>query len=192
MKEWSKRFRMGQGSLEDDARTGRLVEVVTNNNIVLVEDLVLFDRRLKAKEIAQKWGLSDTTVCWIVHDYLGTNKMSARFVNISQQFRASVVLNVLGRFWSSTEKILSPYCRQLPQGMTPWFCTMSLCMYKRELMEGRRNGEASPKKFKVCQSTKKGDGYDLLRFQGIPLMNIKERNTTVNRACYAVRDCGFQ
>ena len=49
--------------MEDDARTGRLVEVVTNNNIVLVEDLVLFDRRLKAKEIAQKWGLSDTTVC---------------------------------------------------------------------------------------------------------------------------------
>ncbi|KAJ3649659.1 hypothetical protein Zmor_021386 [Zophobas morio] len=69
MKEWSKRFRMGQKSLEDDARTGRPVEMLTDNNIALVEDLVLGDRCLKVKEIAQQSGLSDTTALRIVHDH---------------------------------------------------------------------------------------------------------------------------
>ena len=53
------------------------MEVLTDNNIALVEDLVLDDRRLKVKEIAQKSGLSDTTVRRIVHDHLGMNKINA-------------------------------------------------------------------------------------------------------------------
>jgi hypothetical protein len=46
---------MGQESLEDDARSGRPVEVFTDDNIVLVEELV-------------------------VHDHLGMHKVSGRWV----------------------------------------------------------------------------------------------------------------
>lgn len=56
------------------------MEVLTDNNIALVEDLVLDDRRLKVKEIAQKSRLSDTTVRRIVHDHLGMNKINAMWV----------------------------------------------------------------------------------------------------------------
>nr|CAI5835758.1 unnamed protein product [Callosobruchus analis] len=47
VKEWAKRFRIGQELLEDDERPGRPVEVITEDKVALVEDLVLSDRRLK-------------------------------------------------------------------------------------------------------------------------------------------------
>nr|CAI5834752.1 unnamed protein product [Callosobruchus analis] len=74
VKEWAKRFRMGQKFLEDDERPGRPVKVITEDKVALVEELVLSDRRLKVKEIAKMAKLSDTT------DPLGTQKVSARWV----------------------------------------------------------------------------------------------------------------
>nr|CAI5824864.1 unnamed protein product [Callosobruchus analis] len=47
VKEWAKRFRMGQEFLESNERPGRPVEVVTEDKVALVEDLVLSVRRLK-------------------------------------------------------------------------------------------------------------------------------------------------
>nr|CAI5830169.1 unnamed protein product [Callosobruchus analis] len=62
MKEWTKRFRKGKEFLEERERTGRPVEVIPEDKVALVEDLVLSDRRLKVKEIAEMTNLSDITV----------------------------------------------------------------------------------------------------------------------------------
>nr|CAI5853552.1 unnamed protein product [Callosobruchus analis] len=62
---------MGQEFLEDDERPGRPVEVITEDKVVLVEELVLSDLHLKVKEIAEVTKLSDTpvrqssTIIWI-------------------------------------------------------------------------------------------------------------------------------
>nr|CAI5842618.1 unnamed protein product [Callosobruchus analis] len=63
LKEWAKRFRMGQEFFEDDERPGSPVEVITVDKVALVEELVLNDRRLKVKEIAEMTKLSDITGC---------------------------------------------------------------------------------------------------------------------------------
>nr|CAI5819211.1 unnamed protein product [Callosobruchus analis]CAI5865965.1 unnamed protein product [Callosobruchus analis] len=62
---------MAQEFLEDDERLGRPVEVITKDKVSLVEELVLSDRRLKVKEIAEMTKLSDTTVRRILHNHLG-------------------------------------------------------------------------------------------------------------------------
>nr|CAI5847529.1 unnamed protein product [Callosobruchus analis] len=67
--------RMGQKLLEDDERPGRPVGVITEDKVSLLEELVLSDRRLKVKEIAEMTKLSDTTVCGILHDHLGMQKI---------------------------------------------------------------------------------------------------------------------
>lgn len=76
IKDWSKPFRMEQESLVDDARTEITVEMATNDEIALVENLVLNDPCLKLKEILQIWGLSDTSV----HHHLALSKVSAKLV----------------------------------------------------------------------------------------------------------------
>lgn len=42
---------MRQKSLKDDAKTGRKVQVLTNENIAFVKDLVLDHQRLMVKEV---------------------------------------------------------------------------------------------------------------------------------------------
>nr|CAI5864808.1 unnamed protein product [Callosobruchus analis] len=71
---------MGQKLLEDDERPGRPVGVITEDKVSLLEELVLSDRRLKVKEIAEMTKLSDTTVRRMLHDHLGMQKVSARWV----------------------------------------------------------------------------------------------------------------
>jgi hypothetical protein len=44
VKEWAKSV-MGQEWLEDDAKSGRPVEVIRDDNIALVEAMILSDRR---------------------------------------------------------------------------------------------------------------------------------------------------
>nr|CAI5864709.1 unnamed protein product [Callosobruchus analis] len=66
---------MGQEFLEDDERPGRPVEVITEDKVALVEELVLCDRRLKVKEIAEMTKLSEVTGDAIGY-YLSKSKMA--------------------------------------------------------------------------------------------------------------------
>ena len=52
VKEWAKQFRLGRESIEDELRQGRPMEVVTEENIRLIEEQILSDRRLTLKEIS--------------------------------------------------------------------------------------------------------------------------------------------
>nr|CAI5833981.1 unnamed protein product [Callosobruchus analis] len=58
-----------------DERSGRPVEVITGDKVALVEELVLSDRRLKLKKIAEMTKLSDTAICRILGDHLGMQKI---------------------------------------------------------------------------------------------------------------------
>ncbi|XP_076223908.1 protein GVQW3-like [Nomia melanderi] len=80
IKNWSKLFRWGRESIEDDPRSSRPVNEAIPENVKLVEEIVLSNRRLKTKEIAKRATLSKTTVLRILHDHLGMSKISARCV----------------------------------------------------------------------------------------------------------------
>ncbi|XP_064483020.1 protein GVQW3-like [Ornithodoros turicata] len=75
VKDWAKQFRLGRESIEDYPRDGRPVEVVTQENLSLVEEEVLSDRRLKVKEISERLGLSKTTVFRIIGEGLHMKKV---------------------------------------------------------------------------------------------------------------------
>jgi histone-lysine N-methyltransferase SETMAR len=80
VKEWAKQFRLGRESTEDDPHQGRAPEALTPETTALVQEEVLQDIRLKTKEISARCGLSKTMVLQILHDHLGMNKVSARWV----------------------------------------------------------------------------------------------------------------
>ncbi|XP_039964258.1 protein GVQW3-like [Bactrocera tryoni] len=80
VKFWAAEFKRGRRSLEDDERPGRPKTVTTNDNIAKVHQLVLDDRRIKVREIAEIMKMSKERVCHILNQDLGMRKLSARWV----------------------------------------------------------------------------------------------------------------
>lgn len=185
VKEWAKKFRLGYESLEDETRPGRPADVVTNENIDVVERIVLSDRRLKVKEISAMSKLSETTIRRILHDHLGMNKVSARWVPkllsaIQRQQRVDCARSFLS------------LCEGNPEGIIESIVTgdETMVLYydpysKMESMEWRRPDEGPPIKAKVSASEKKIMATVFWDCKGILLLDFKERNTTMTAAYYA-------
>jgi hypothetical protein len=58
VKFWSKQFKLGRESIEDDPHTGRPVEVTSEELCQKLESLILADRRMKVSRLAEETGIS--------------------------------------------------------------------------------------------------------------------------------------
>ena len=71
----------GRTSLEDDPREGRPKSATTTPEIIeQVHDMVLDDRRMKAREIAETIVISKERVRYIFHEELDMKKLCTRWV----------------------------------------------------------------------------------------------------------------
>ena len=80
MKKWSAEFKRGKESIEDDARSGRPKDATTDENVEIVHNLVMCDKRRYLRSIASEEGISFGAVQTILTDILGMSKVSARWV----------------------------------------------------------------------------------------------------------------
>ena len=104
VKFWVGEFKCGRTSLEDEARSGRLLDATDKEMCKKVRDPVYSDRRIQVEEIAQALGISYGSVSTL-HDRLGMRKLTARWVPKSLRdeqmaTRASVCSALLKRFRS--------------------------------------------------------------------------------------------
>ena len=60
IKKWAAEFKRGRTSLEDDPREGRPKSATTPEIIEQVQDVILDDRRMKVREIAETIGIKKT------------------------------------------------------------------------------------------------------------------------------------
>lgn len=77
---WTAQFERGRQSTEDEHRSGRPVEACTEESVQLVQDMIMTDRRLTVKRVAESLKMSTGTVHHIISDVLGYNKVCARLV----------------------------------------------------------------------------------------------------------------
>lgn len=80
VKNWFNEFKRGRTSVFDEPRPGAPQTATTADNVAKIHDLVLADRRLKVREIAETVGISKDRVGHILHEILGMRKLSARWV----------------------------------------------------------------------------------------------------------------
>jgi len=78
--KWAAEFKRGRTSLEDDPREGRPKSATTSKFMEQVHDMVLDDRRMKVREIAETIGISKERVGYILHEELDMKKLCARWV----------------------------------------------------------------------------------------------------------------
>ena len=78
--KWVQRFREGRENPKDDARSGRPCTSSGNENINRVDSLVLSDRRLTVRMIAEDLCLGKSSVYTILTEHLDMKKVFAKIV----------------------------------------------------------------------------------------------------------------
>jgi len=78
--KYAAEFKRGRTSLEDDPREERPKSATTPEDIEQVHDMVLDDRRMKVREIAETIGISKEQVGYILHEELDMKKLCAKWV----------------------------------------------------------------------------------------------------------------
>jgi hypothetical protein len=97
-KGWTRLFQQGRESIADDPHPGRRQTVVTEENVKKMENLILQDRRIQVRQIADELKIStEQTIIWIRVKYeyahVGCPKCLLHLTN-------NVVFNFGGNFSS--------------------------------------------------------------------------------------------
>jgi hypothetical protein len=67
-KNWVARFRIRNLSTEDDERSGRLTQVTVPENMDAIHSMILDDRRISVKKLAETLAISRERVGYIIHE----------------------------------------------------------------------------------------------------------------------------
>jgi [histone H3]-lysine36 N-dimethyltransferase SETMAR len=184
IRKWSREFRSGRTSLEDEQRSGRPNDVITDETVSIVEKLVLEDGRLKKKQLAQMTGISESSILNILHDHLHMSKVSARWVprNLSPFQKLERV---------ETSKAFLELCGSEPDSIISRIVTGDETWVhhydpesKQESMQWHKVGSEHPKKFKVVPSAGKVMATVFWDSQGILLIDYKGKDVKINAAYY--------
>jgi len=155
VKNWVAKLKRGDFSTCDAPRPGRPKTVTTPEIIVQIHELILEDRRISAKSVAEQLGISRERVGSIIHEDLDMRKLSTKWVpkclNADQKRQRC----------QSSEQHLE-FFRRDPNDFLSRLVTMDetwLCHYdpetKQQSMEWRHSGSPRPKKFQVQKSAGK-------------------------------------
>jgi len=80
VRHWAAQFKHGDFSTCDAPRPGRPKTVITAKFIDQIDKLILEDRRISAKSIAEQLGISRERVGSIIHEDLDIRNLSAKWV----------------------------------------------------------------------------------------------------------------
>ena len=78
VKNWVAQFKSGDFSTFDAPRPGRPITLTTPEISDQIHELILEDRRISAKSIAEQLGISRERVGSIIHEDLDMRKLSAK------------------------------------------------------------------------------------------------------------------
>lgn len=185
VKKWVAEFKRGRENIEDDPRSGRPMTSTTEENINKVCDLILKDRRLTIREIADTIGISyERTQNIIVHE-LGFSKVSARWVprllSVEQKrIRLTISRDCLEMFEAD------------PQGFLDRFVTMDETWVhhytpesKQQSKQWKKSGEPTPKKAKAILSAGKVMASVFWDAKGVIMVDYLPKGETINSAYYS-------
>ena len=78
--EWYKRFQDGREDVEDDERPGRPGTSTTDENVEKVKEMVMNDRRITIREVADDVSISISSCYEIFSNAFGMKRVAAKFV----------------------------------------------------------------------------------------------------------------
>lgn len=184
IRKWSNKFKRGGTSTKDASRSGRPKTATSEEIVRKVQEVVLSDRRLKVREIADASGISVGRTHYILQKVLGMRKLSARWVP-----------RLLTPEQKQKRVSTSDECLKLIQHDPDFyrsFITMDetwLHHYtpetKRQSMQWTGRGELAPKKAKTVPSAGKVMASVFWDARGIIYIDYLQKGRTITGAHYA-------
>lgn len=182
---WAKEFKLGRTSTEDEHREGRPSTSLTAENVKKVEDIVLADRRVTIRHVAEVTGISYGSVQRIFANELEMRKVSARWVprmltDEQKKKRVDISRANLEKFQADQEKFLSRFVT-MDETWIHHFDPET----KQQSMTWKRASSPTPKKFKVTSSAGKVMASVFWDAEGIIMVEYLEKGATITGSYYA-------
>jgi len=171
IQNWFNEFQRGRTSVFDEPCPGAPKTATTEDNVTKIRDLVLADRRLKIREIAETVGMSKDRVGHILHAILGMRKLSARWVP-----RLHTTDNKRNRETTS-EQCLTLFQRNLKEFLRCFVTVDETWIHwytpetKKQSKQWTSPVEPAPKKAKTVPSARKVMATVFLDLQGEKRIN---------------------
>ena len=128
--EWYKRFQDGREDVEDDERPGRPSTSTTDENVKKVKEMVMNDRRITIREVADDVSISISSCHESFSNVLGMKRVAAKFVPKLLNFEQKQQ-----RMEVTQESLTMPQPPYLPD-MAP--CDFFLFPKIKKTLKGRR------------------------------------------------------
>jgi len=184
VKNWVAQFKRGDISTCYAPRPGRRKTVTTPQIIDRIHELILEDRRISAKSIAEQLGILRERVGSIIHEDLDMRHLSTKWapkcLNTDQKRQR----------YQSSEQLLE-FFRRDPNDFQSRLVTMEeTWLYhndpdtKQQSVEWRHSGSPGPKKFRVQKSTGKVLASIFWDQEGILLIDYLPKGQTINAEYY--------
>lgn len=185
VKRWSREFKHGRLSLEDDPHLGRPVSARSQHNVDRVHDIVMKDRRLTLHYIAKEVGIAESTVHRILTEDLGMTKVSARWVPRlltpdQKRVRQRMSRDNLALFNSDPDGFMARFVTQ-DETWVHHFEPES----KMQSKQWKRNTSPYPRKAKVVPSAGKIMASVFWDAKGVILIDYLPKGQTINGPYYA-------
>lgn len=182
---WVAEFKRGRSSCKDDPRSGRPSTSVTEENVKKVENLVLEDRRMTIKHIAEILKISFGSIQSILIDSLGFKKVSARWVprmltDENKKRRLEISKRNLEMFQRDSDN----FCRRLVTMDETWVHHFDP-ETKRQSMSWKRPSSPSIKKFRVAPTAGKVMASVFWDSEGILFIDYMPKGQTITGPYYA-------
>jgi len=184
IKKWVAEFKRGRESIEDDPRTGRPATSTSQENVNKICDMIMEDRRLNIREIAETVGISYERTQNIIVNDLGFSKVSARWVP-----------KLLSVEHKRTRLTLSRECLDMYQAEPVKFLDRFVTMdetwvhhhtpeSKQQSKQWKRQGSPPPKKAKALLSAKKVMASVFWDCKGVIMVDYLAKGETISSAYY--------
>lgn len=182
---WFSEFKSGRTNTEDAERSGRPIEATTPENIKKVHRIVLDDRKVKVREIADIVKISTERVRHILHEHLNMKKLCARwvprFLTIDQkQQRVDNSEHALELLKGNANEFFRRFVT-MDETWIHYYTPES----KRQSAEWLEPGESRPKRPKTQQSAGKILASVFWDARGIIFIDYLEKGRTITGEYYA-------